>query len=81
MAEENDPDSVTDVLVGQVLFIRCFDRLKRGSIEVLGYLTTYPSLKSVLTITSHLWQNCDSGRGRWSVTQKPPFILNPFKVR
>ena len=45
VAEENDPDSVTDVLVGQVLFIRCFDRLKRGSIEVFGYLTTYPFRK------------------------------------
>ena len=29
VAEENDPDSVTDVLVGQVLYTQCFDSVKQ----------------------------------------------------
>ena len=33
------------------------------SVEVSGYLTIYPSLKSPLTITSHWGRNCDLGEG------------------
>ena len=39
-----------------------FQALK--SIEVSGYLTTYPSHKSTLTLTSHLGQNCDLREGK-----------------
>ena len=36
---------------------------KDGSIEVSGRVTTYPSPKSILALTSHLGQNCDLGEG------------------
>ena len=34
---------------------------KGGSIEVSGWVTTYPSSKSILALTSHLGQSCDLG--------------------
>lgn len=43
---------------------------KTGLMEISAQLTTYPSPKRRLTLTSHLSQNCDLGEGRWPVTQK-----------
>ena len=40
-----------------------FSLLKTGSLEVSGKLPTYPSLKSTLTLTSHLGQNVGLGEG------------------
>ena len=35
-----------------------------GGGEEASFLTFYPSLKSTLTLTSQLGQNCELGRGR-----------------
>ena len=40
------------------------------SIKVSGKLSTYPSLKLTLTLTSHQGQNDGLGWGRWTVYQK-----------
>ena len=46
---------------------------KRRSILVSGKLPNYPSLKTTLTLTSHLGQNVGLG-DRWEVFQKPQLI-------
>ena len=50
---------------------------KMRSNEVSGYLTTYPSLKSSWTNSSHLGRNCDLGE-RWVVSQKPQLIQKMY---
>ena len=45
------------------LIIEDFFVKKTGSLEVSGKLPTYPSLKSTLTLTSHLGQNVGLGEG------------------